>query len=212
MRHMRERDLPAPRDHALMRQLKFKDLPAAADILGTSFIIATIVAALLWSFQLHRFADERDYLIRTIVFEATGETELGKVAVAYAVVNRKTHGRWGDTIKAVVTAPGQFEPWMTRRKAIENLFPDDPRYRSAAIVADKVLSGRVADPTAGATHFLNPTIVRARREDGALPKWASGEGQAIGRHVFYAPDGRPRSTQATLNAGVGGETGFRLSW
>ena len=82
-----------------------------------------IVVALFWAYQLHQLATQRDYLIRTIAFEASGETEIGKVAVAYAVLNRQKRGRWGDTIKAVVTAPGQFEPWMTRRTAIKRLTP-----------------------------------------------------------------------------------------
>jgi len=187
MRRLGTRDLPAARDYAVMRQFRIRELPAAADKLGTSFIIAVIAVALFWGYQLHQVADERDYLIRTIAFEASGEPDIGKVAVAYAVVNRKRHGRWGDTIQAVVTSPGQFEPWMTRRKAIEKLSPDDPRYRSAAVVADAVLSGHVPDPTAGATHFLNPVIVRARR-GGSLPSWAGGEARPIGRHVFYSPD------------------------
>jgi spore germination cell wall hydrolase CwlJ-like protein len=170
-----------------MRELQIRDLPAAADKLGTGFIIAVIVVVLLWGYRLHQIANERDYLIRTIAFEASGETEIGKIAVAHVVVNRKKRGRWGDTIKSVVTSPGQFEPWMTRRKAIEKLSTDDPRYQSAAIIADAVLSGHAPDPTAGATHFLNPVIVRARRA-GSLPSWSSGEGRSIGRHVFYSPD------------------------
>jgi len=186
--------LPAPRDHKVMRELRIRDLPAAVDELGTGFVVAVIVAALFWGYHLHQIANERDYLIRTIAFEASGETEIGKVAVAYAVINRQKRGRWGDTIEAVVTSPGQFEPWMTRRKAIESLSPDDPRYESAAIVADAVLGGRVTDPTAGATHFLNPVIVRERR-GGSLPSWASGEGLPIGRHVFYCPDERIRAPQ-----------------
>jgi spore germination cell wall hydrolase CwlJ-like protein len=194
MRHSRIRGLPAARDHTVMRELRIRDLPAAADKLGTSFIIVVIVVALFWSYQLHQIANERDYLIRTIVFEASGETEIGKVAVAYAVINRKKRGRWGDTIKSVVTSPGQFEPWMTQRKAIERLSLADPRYQSAAIIADAVLSGRAPDPTAGATHFLNPVIVRARR-GGSLPSWASGGGRPIGRHVFYCPDERGRPPQ-----------------
>jgi spore germination cell wall hydrolase CwlJ-like protein len=167
-----------------MRQLRIRDLPVAADKLGTSFIIAVIVVSLFWGYQLHQVVNERDYLIKTIAFEASGETEMGKVAVAYAVLNRMNSGRWGDTIKAVVTSPGQFEPWMTQRKAIEGLSPDDPRYKRAARIADAVLSGQTPDPTAGAIHFLNPIIVRARR-GGSLPAWASGEGRPIGRHVFY---------------------------
>ena len=132
--------------------------------------------------------DDRDYLIRTIAFEASGEPRMAKIAVAYVVLNRKKSGRWGDTIKAVVTHPGQFEPWATKRREIETLSSDDPRYQSAAIIADAVLSGRTPDPTAGATHFLNPTIVRERRS-GELPSWARGEGLLIGSHTFYFPEG-----------------------
>lgn len=199
MRHFRIKDWSAARDQMVMRQLRIRDLPPAADKLGTSFIIAVIMIALLWGYQLHRVANERDYLIRTIAFEASGEPEIGKIAVAYVVINRKKRGRWGDTIKAVVTSPAQFEPWMTRRKAIEKLAPNDPRYRSAAIIADAVLSGQTPDPTAGATHFLNPTIVRARR-GGSLPSWASDEGRPIGRHVFYLPHESDRAPQQAASS------------
>ena len=138
--------------------------------------------------------EDRDYLIRTIAFEASGEPTMAKIAVAYVVLNRKKSGRWGDTIKAVVTHTGQFEPWTTKLSEIEALSPDDPRYQSAAIIADAVLSGQTPDPTAGATHFLNPTIVRERR-GGALPSWASGEGLPIGSQTFYFPEGNDASSQ-----------------
>jgi hypothetical protein len=202
MRHLRIQNLPSQREQTVMRRLRIQDLTAAAERLTTSFILATIVVALFWGYRLHQVVTERDYLIRTIAFEASGETEIGQVAVAYAVLNRQKRGRWGDTIKAVVTSPGQFQPWMTRRTAIERLSLDDPRYQSAAIIADSVLSGQTPDPTAGATHFLNPVIVRARR-DGSLPLWASGDGRPIGRHVFYSPDEGERSPQqAVLSFGA----------
>jgi spore germination cell wall hydrolase CwlJ-like protein len=174
-----------------MRRLRIRELPAARDKLGDTFIIALIVLALFWSYQLRQRVDERDYLIRTIAFEASDETEVGKVAVAYVVLNRKKGGIWGDSIKAVVTHPGQFEPWMTRRREIEALSLNDPRYQSAAIIADAVLRGQTPDPTAGATHFLNPSIVRERR-GGSLPSWALGEGRPIGSHMFYSPDASPQ--------------------
>jgi hypothetical protein len=135
-------------------------------------------------------SEERDYLIRTMVFEASGEPEEGKAAVAHVILNRERLGKWGDNIKDVVTRPWQFEPWMTRRSEMENMSKDDPRYRKAARIADNVLSGQQPDPTAGATHFLNPTIVRKRR-GGSLPRWARGKGQAIGRHTFYSPETSP---------------------
>jgi len=188
-------------------------ITSAGDTLGntTLFIIALIVLVLFWGSELRQAVDERDYLIRTIAFEASGETEVGKVAVAYVVLNRKKSGRWGYNIKAVVTHPGQFEPWMTRRREIEELSPNDPRYQSAAIIADAVLSGQTPDPTAGATHFLNPTIVRERR-GGSLPSWASGEGRPIGRHTFYSPDEGDASPQrAALFLGAMVDPSFMLT-
>jgi spore germination cell wall hydrolase CwlJ-like protein len=147
--------------------------------------------------------DDRDYLIRTIAFEASGEPQMAQIAVAHVVLNQKKSGRWGDNIKAVVTHPGQFEPWTTRQREIEELSPDDPRYQSATIIADAVLSGQTPDPTAGATHFLNPTIVRERR-GGALPSWAAGEGLTIGSHTFYFfPEESDASPQRT-----GGRSAF----
>ena len=151
------------------------------------------------------YDEERDYLIRTIAFEASGEPEEGKAAVAHAVLNRKMSGRWGDNIKDVVTYPWQFEPWMTRRREMERLSPNDPRYQSAAQIADAVLSGQRPDPTAGATHFLNPTIVR-QRQGGSLPSWARGEGQPIGRHTFYSPN----ESYAVLSIGLMANSTFML--
>jgi spore germination cell wall hydrolase CwlJ-like protein len=141
--------------------------------------------------------EERDYLIRTVVFEAGSESDEGKAAVVHVILNRIKSDRWADTIKGVVTAPWQFEPWMTRRKEIKALSANDPRYQDAARIADAVLSGDVPDPTEGATHFLNPDIVRKRR-GGSLPAWARNGGQSIGRHTFYAPYQRSTTQQASL--------------
>jgi N-acetylmuramoyl-L-alanine amidase len=145
---------------------------------------------------------DRDYLIRTMVFEASGEPEEGKAAVAFVILNRQRSGRWGDSVAELVTQPWQFEPWMTRRGEMEKLSRDDPRYESAAIIADAVLSGQMPDPTAGATHFLNPVIVRQRR-GGSLPSWARGDGKPIGRHVFYfSNEGGREPEQSTLSISV----------
>jgi N-acetylmuramoyl-L-alanine amidase len=134
-------------------------------------------------------SEDRDYLIKTIVFEASGESEDGKAAVAHVILTRKRSGKWGDTIKDVVTHPGQFESWMTKRAEMESLDVEDYRYRSAAQIADAVLAGKMSDPTTGATHFLNPTVVGQRR-GGSLPSWATAGGLSIGRHTFYAPNAR----------------------
>jgi len=139
-------------------------------------------------------------MIRTIVFEADGEPEEGKIAVAYVILNRVKSGGWGASIKDVVVSPWQFEPWMTKRDEMEKLSPGDPRYRDAAQIADSVLTGQMPDPTAGAMYFLNPTMVRERR-GGSLPSWAQGEGQEIGHHTFYRPDEGVMLERAALSTG-----------
>jgi N-acetylmuramoyl-L-alanine amidase len=169
-------------------------LQATADTLGVTLPISELGPAIP-----NYDSKERDYLIRTIVFEASGEPEEGKAAVAFVILNRERSGRWGDNIEEVVTQAWQFEPWMTRRDEMEKLSPDDPRYESAAIIADTVLSGQMPDPTAGATHFLNPVVVRQRR-GGSLPLWARGDGKPIGRHTFYSPsEGGAEPEQPTLS-------------
>ena len=88
---------------------------------------------------------------------------------------------------------------------MKKLSPYDPRYQNAARIADAVLTGQMPDPTAGATHFLNPTVVRQRRDD-SLPSWARGEGQPIGRHTFYSPnEGSAGSGQAALSMSALGD-------
>ena len=55
------RELPAVRDKTVMRQLRIRELPAARDKLGNTFIIALIVLALFWGYELRQGVDERDY-------------------------------------------------------------------------------------------------------------------------------------------------------
>ena len=115
-------------------------LQGAPDLAGVNPSIPVLKPALAdYDFE------ERDYLIRTMVFEASGEPEEGKAAVAHVILNRKKLGKWGDNIKEVVTRPWQFEPWMTRRSEMEKS-KDDPRYRKAARIADNVLRGQEPTP------------------------------------------------------------------
>jgi hypothetical protein len=80
----------------------------------------------------------------------------------------------------------------------EELSPNDRRYQRSARIADAVLAGQIPDPTAGATHFLNPVVVRQRR-DGVLPSWAKSAGLSIGKHTFYSPDAPQRSAVSLID-------------
>jgi hypothetical protein len=137
---------------------------------------------------------DRDYMIRTVIGEAADQPDEGQAAVAHVILNRVNEG-FGDNPKDVVLAPNQFEPWQTRAAQLKAINTKSPDYQHAATIVDSVLSGDAPDPTQGATHFLQPNIVRQRY--GKLPDWAQGNGLQIGQHVFYKPGTNymPQQTQ-----------------
>lgn len=134
-------------------------------------------------------AIDRDMLIRTVIGEAAHEPLKGQAGVVSVILNRLASGKHGNDVQDVVFAKHQFEPWDTRRSELLGYKPESETYQRAAGVVDAVLADQIKDPTDGATHFLNAATVRARR-GGSLPDWAQGDGQEIGRHTFYAPEGK----------------------
>lgn len=139
----------------------------------------------------------RDLAIRTIYGEAGNEPDQGQAAVAAVIRNRMQAGRYGgDTIPGVVLAKNQFEPWgnADARSRMMALKPDDPRYQKLGSIVDQVFSGQMEDPTGGATHFVAPAAQAALGR--GMPAWAQGEGLPIGRHTFFAPEGRVQSAGA----------------
>lgn len=127
---------------------------------------------------------DRDLIVRTVIGEAANEPVQGQAAVAHVIFNRLNAGEWGKTPSDVVLAKGQFEPWQVRSRELLAIDPASPEYKNAARVVDSVVSRETPDPTGGATYFLQPDIVRARR-GGTLPSWASGKNKQIGAHTFY---------------------------
>jgi hypothetical protein len=132
---------------------------------------------------------ERDLAIRTIIGEASNQPFKGKVGVAAVILNRaKDGGYGGDSVRDVVLAPKQFEPWSTRRSELLGYSKDSPAYQSAAEALDAAESGQ--DPTGGATHFANVGTVRQRgdsagRSGGWLSRMVnSGNTVTIGGHTF----------------------------
>jgi hypothetical protein len=146
-------------------------------------------------------ARSRELAIRTVLGEAANEPEEGMAGVAAVIRNRVQAGRYGGAdVPRVVTAKSQFEPWGTEegRKRMYGYAPESEPYMKAAAVVDRVF-GEGYDPTGGATHFYSPTAQAALGRQA--PKWAAGqEPQNIGRHAFYAPEGRVASTDASAQA------------
>src|SRR5216684_288593 len=155
-------------------------------------------------------ASERDLLIRTVIGEADDQPDTGRAAVAHVVLNRMNSGRWGKTAGDVVLARGQFEPWQKRSRELLGISPDSKSYQRTAAIIDDVLAGRTPDQTGGATHFLDPAIVKARR-GGTLPDWARGQGVSIGSHKFFAPEGRAGDGVAAINKAISVPVGTTAS-
>lgn len=149
----------------------------------------------------------RDFAIRTILGEAANEPDEGQAAVAAVILNRLNSGKWGKSIPEVVTARHQFEPWSTQqgRSRMFGYTPDSQPYQRASAALDAALGGN--DPTKGATHFFSPTAQAALGRQP--PSWAQGEGQPIGRHTFYAPEGRAQMAQMQ-NSAAGLPEGFQI--
>jgi hypothetical protein len=135
----------------------------------------------------------RDLVVRTILGEADSEDDNGQAGVAAVIANRLRSGKFGKGAADVVLAPNQFEPWSRpdARQRMLGYAPDSPEYKRASAALDRVLAGD--DPTGGATHFFAPAAQAALGR--SAPGWAKGEPTVIGRHHFFAPDGRPAPAQ-----------------
>ena len=126
---------------------------------------------------------------KTIWGEARGESPAGKRAVACVILNRVRVSEqlgeywWGNTIEQVCLKPYQFSCWNSGDPNREKMLagPKDEQYLACQIIADQVLTGKMADNTKGSTHYYN---IHTKK-----PKWAEGEEPlvTIGNHAFYRP-------------------------
>jgi len=135
---------------------------------------------------------EAKCLATTIYGEARGESVKGMIAVGYTAVNRAVNARICD----VVLAPKQY-----------SIYNDNPALRAAAMslkIAPKqnnaidmiswkqatdlsiaILRKDIPDPTNGATHYLNPPLVKQMGYE--MPEWIQTFDRTviIEQHHFY---------------------------
>lgn len=147
----------------------------------------------------------RDLAIRTIIGEAANQGDAGQAAVAAVLKNRSAAS--GRPIADEALAKNQFEPWNTEasRNKLLAIDPNSDQYKNVGQIYDSVLSGQMADPTGGATHFYAPKAQAALNRP--KPAWDNGTGAAIGDHLFfklpYGGGGAKPTQVASLDPSIG---------
>ena len=116
----------------------------------------------------------------TIYGEARGESDNGKIAVAWTAMNRATK----KTVKSVckvVLAPKQYSifnnnPALRMAAMSLNVEPrqknviDVASWHRSLELARGVFRKEIGDPTAGATHYLAPVVMKSKGY--TIPAWA----------------------------------------
>lgn len=144
------------------------------------------IAAKIPEFRKLTSHDEKQIhcLAKNIYFEAKGEPEKGKVAVAFVTMNRIKSGLYPNDVCSVVTQKTgsvcQFS-WFCQKKALTQ--PDSREYNKIVPIAYDVYINHqyMRDPTRGALFF---------HADYVAPSWSKRfkRTEVIGRHIFYKPE------------------------
>lgn len=129
---------------------------------------------------------ERDLAIRTIAAEAGNQGPDGMAAVAHVLFNRKSNGGYGDNLRQIVLAPNQFEVWSAgNRRSTQGLSRNSEAYQSASKIFDDVASGKIPDPTNGATYFYAPRLQAALGRSAPGFSRTNPHTASIRDHEFY---------------------------
>ena len=138
------------------------------------------------------YMSDVEILARTIEKEAGNQSNKGKLAVGAVIANRIKKQSWmGKDLRSVILKRGQFSPWNSYtnyaegRQGKEMLGEAAKPSKASYEAARKILSGDYIDPTAGATHFVNPK----EKEDVSWYKpFVKNKPMRIGDHQFGSPD------------------------
>jgi N-acetylmuramoyl-L-alanine amidase len=128
-----------------------------------------------------------ELLAATVLLEAEGEPDEGKLAVAWVVRTRMDAKK--ATVHDVALAPYQFSCWNAdgagMRKA-RLTAPDPVNWERCWRAAAGALWRMLPDPTARADHYLNEQLTRETRSDGGLPSWfdSAKVTARLGHHTF----------------------------
>jgi len=129
---------------------------------------------------------ELSVITQTVLLEAEAEPYLGKLAVAYTIINRMDKHHLPATY--VCWQPWQFSCWLDDLTKISSRFAKAPQdaWTDSLHAADQAFHKSIPDPTQGATHYLNEELTKQIR-GGTLPTWVASMTHTvkIGLHDFY---------------------------
>jgi N-acetylmuramoyl-L-alanine amidase len=153
-------------------------------MLGVAVVVTTF-GFLLNAVYANRVERQNlECLALNVYFEARGEPEPGRYAVAEVTMNRVASSRYPDTVCGVVYEKN----WDALRKRYVSAFswtefesqpePSGKQWDRARKIAEQVYFGRSKPKLAGATHYHAKYI---------RPSWARHQIPVarIGNHVFY---------------------------
>ena len=114
-------------------------------------------------------SSDLDALTRVVYGEARGESDEGRKAVAWTVINRTKKS--GKSIKEEATKKSQFCCYSGEMK-------EKSAKEKCEKIANDAIDGNNSDPTGGATHFYSGESV---------PSWAKNltPSATIGGHKFF---------------------------
>ena len=103
--------------------------------------------------------------------EARGESDVGKVAVAYTAINRKADPNYPKTICKIMTQPSQYQ-------FLDYGMPTQTQIAYLEPLAKAILEKRISDPTKGAKWYHTKKVkpIWAKQKDIKI---------ALGNHIFY---------------------------
>lgn len=128
---------------------------------------------------------ERDLFALVLWREARGQDHATRVAVAWSIQNRATHGGWwGNTLPEVILKPYQYSSFnKSDPNSIKFPVIGDAAYVDCDAAACAVMSKTMPDPTGGATHYHDKSM------DLHPPEWTKASNTVklcnVGDMRFY---------------------------
>ena len=139
--------------------------------------ILILILILTPALSYGKIPDKADiyWLSQNIYHEARGECNIGKLLVGIVTLERLDHGRWGNTVKDVVTSKHQFSWYWDGKSDIPKNKKEWKESKGVAILTYMVYS------------VFNSTGIMYYHNKSVSPSWSKKMTKVITmeNHIFY---------------------------